>query len=426
MSQPRPQPRPIDFSLADFTHNDNPDVGHAPAEFLEWTAHEEIQWGMGFFEQVLGTSASPRITIIDRATGKPRQMINLTSYNYLGLNTHPEVIAAAMQGLKTFGLGASGSPRLSGLMAVHQELNEKLSAFKRKEDCVLFSGGVMGNIGAISAIMRKNDVLVIDELAHQSIVDGATLARCKLRTFTHNDANDLERVLKQGKDEGRRQLVAVEGVYSMDGDLANLPEITDVCERYGAGIYLDEAHSTLMFGKNGRGAAEHFDVEDKIAINYGTFSKSFGAVGGFVCASRDLILYMRCYATTYAFSCAPAPAIMAGLIKSLEVATRDSSLRDRLWENTAYFRGQLEKLGFNLGLTQSQVLPIILGVEREKLFRYTEALQKRGLFIQPVDYPAVPAHGTRFRVSMSAEYTRELMDEALNIIEDVLIRNKLD
>ena len=418
--------RPIDFSLADFTFNDNPDVYHAPADFMEWAGHEEIQWGMGFFEQVLGTSASPRITVIDRETGKPRQMINLTSYNYLGLNTHPEVIAAAIEGIKQFGLGASGSPRLSGYMAVHQELNQKLAAFKQKEECVLFSGGVMGNIGAISAILGKQDVLVLDELGHQSLVDGAKLAGCKLRTFTHNDVNDLERVLKQGKEEGRRQLIAIEGVYSMDGDLANLPDICECAERYGAGIYLDEAHSTLMFGKNGRGAAEHFGVEDKVGINYGTFSKSFGAVGGFVCASSDLILYMRCYATTYAFSCAPAPSIMAGLIKALEVATRDSTLRDRLWENTTYFRGHLERMGFNLGLSQSQVLPIILGVEREKLFRYTESMQKKGLFIQPVDYPAVPAHGTRFRISMSAEYTREVMDEALNIIEDVLIKNKLD
>jgi glycine C-acetyltransferase len=208
----------------------------------------------------------------------------------------------------------------------------------------------------------------------------------------------------------------------MDGDICKLPAIVEVCEQYKAPIYIDEAHSSLMFGKNGSGIAEHFDLEDKIGVSYGTLSKSFGAVGGFVAANASLVRYMRGYASAWNFSCAPSPIIVAGLLKALEVATRDSSLRDQLWSNTKYFKDRLSGMGLNLGYSESQVIPIIIGSSGELLFKFTAEMQTRGLFLQPIDYPAVPAHARRFRISMSSQLTKEDLDQALNIIEDVVAK----
>jgi glycine C-acetyltransferase len=210
----------------------------------------------------------------------------------------------------------------------------------------------------------------------------------------------------------------------MDGDLVKLPEISEVCERYNAPIYIDEAHSTLMFGENGRGVAEHFRMEDKVGVSFGTFSKSFGGVGGFVCSNARIIRYLKGYSSPWNFSCAPSPPIVAGLMKALEVATRDSSLRDKLWENVRYLKKGLTDLNLDLGETESQVIPIIIGSSGEKLMRYAEQIQKRGLFLQPVDFPAVPAHARRFRISVSSQLTKEDMDDVLNILEDVLVKGE--
>ena len=216
-------------------------------------------------------------------------------------------------------------------------------------------------------------------------------------------------------------MIIAEGVYSMDGDLAKIPEIVPLSEAYNAPIYLDEAHSTLMFGKNGGGVGEHFGLEDKIGMSYGTLSKSFGGVGGFVASNEKIIRYLKAYASSWNFSCAPSPPVVAGLIKALEVATRDSTLRDKLWENTAYMKKNIQSLGLDIGDCESQVIPIIIGPSGEKLFSFTGEMQLRGLFLQPIDYPAVPAHLRRFRISVSSQFTQEDMDRALNIIEDVIV-----
>jgi glycine C-acetyltransferase len=273
----------------------------------------------------------------------------------------------------------------------------------------------------MQGILRKGDLLIMDEKSHKSLVDGGTLSRAKIRLFDHNDPEHLNRILEENK--GKRTLVAVEGVYSMDGDLVRLPEIVEVCDNYPyVRIYIDEAHSTLMFGKTGKGVAEHFGLEDKIGISFGTLSKSFGGVGGFVCANARIIRYLKGYSSPYNFSCAPSPPIVAGLIKALEVATRDSSLRDKLWENTRIFKQNLKDLNLNMSGTESQVIPIIIGSSGELLFEMATAVQKRGLFLQPVDFPAVPAHTRRFRISVSSQLTREQIDEACNIIEDEIAK----
>jgi glycine C-acetyltransferase len=224
------------------------------------------------------------------------------------------------------------------------------------------------------------------------------------------------------KAKGKRCLVAVEGVYSMDGDLVKLPEVVELCEAFNAGLYVDEAHSTLMFGENGRGVGEHFGLEGKIGVSFGTLSKAFGGVGGFVCSNEKIIRYLKGYSSPWNFSCAPSPAVVGGLLKSLEVATRDSTLRDKLWENVKYLTENLKAMGLDLGGTESQVIPIIIGSSGEKLIEFASEIQRRGLFLQPVDFPAVPAHARRFRISGSAQLTKQEMDTALSIIEDVIAK----
>lgn len=408
------------YSLADFHFNDNPDVLSPPQDYQDWMEDPDVKVGFAFFLQQFLGAPKANTEILSSIDGQRRRVINLTSYNYLGLATHPEVIQAVKDNVDKYGLSASGAPLVSGTTDLHAKFAHQLAEFKQKEDCLLFSSGYGGNVGAIQGIMRKGDFVVMDEKGHKSLIDGVTLSGAKLLMFAHNDMNDLEAKLQQCK--GKRTLIVVEGVYSMDGDLVKLPEVVALSEKYHAPIYMDEAHSSLMFGPHGRGVGEHFGMEDKIGISYGTLSKSFGAVGGFICANANITRYMRGYASAWNFSCAPSPIIVAGLIKSLEVATRDSTLRDQLWSNTRYFKERLAGMGLNTGLTESQVIPIIIGSSGELLFKFTAEMQMAGLFLQPIDYPAVPAHARRFRISMSSQLTKNDMDNALDIIENVIAK----
>jgi 8-amino-7-oxononanoate synthase len=410
----------LDYSLADFFYNDNPDILSPPDDFEEWINDPRVRGSFRFFEQQFLEAPRSSSRVWSGVDGEKRNVVNLTSYNYLGLSTHPEVIQAAKEALDQYGMSASGAPLLSGTFDLHVELARKLAEFKQQEDCILFSSGLGGNMGAMQGILRKGDVLVLDEKIHKSLVDGGTLAGAKMLFFDHNDMSSLESMLEKAK--GKRTLVAVEGVYSMDGDLVKLPEVVELCEQYNAGIYIDEAHSTLMFGENGRGVAEHFGLEDKVGVSFGTLSKAFGGVGGFICSNERMIRYLKGYSSPWNFSCAPSPPVVGGLLKALEVATRNSDLRDRLWENTKYLTENLRSMGLNLGGTESQVIPIIVGSSGEKLIEFATEIQRRGLFLQPVDFPAVPAHARRFRISASAQLTKDEMDTALNIIEDVIAK----
>src|SRR3972149_3722544 len=331
------------FSLADFFFNDNPDVLTPPSDYLAWIGHGEIQSAMRFFEQQFLAAPRPDTEVMSHLEGGRRRVINMTSYNSLGLSSHPEVIQAAKEALDRYGLGASGAPLLSGTFDLHVQFASRLAEFKQKEDCLLYSSGLGGNLGAIQGLLRKGDVLILDEKCHKSLIDGGTLSGAKMLFFQHNDPASLEAML--AKSKGKRVLVAFEGVYSMDGDLVRLPEILEVCKQHKAATYIDEAHSTLMFGPNGRGVAEHFGLEHEIGMSFGTLSKSFGGVGGVVCSNAGIINYLKGYSSPWNFSCAPSPPVVAGLMKALEVATRDSSLRDAMWANVAYMKTALSGMG---------------------------------------------------------------------------------
>lgn len=404
-----------EFSLADFFHGEGEDPLTPPEEFTRW--REETAWAASLYEPALSAAPVPRTSIAIEGASRP--VINLSSYNYLGLVKHPETVAAAQAALAEYGTGACGSPMLSGMTQWHRRLGERLSEFLGREATLLFNSGFGGAMGSLAGCLRKGDVAVVDSRAHFSLIAGVTLSQAKLRTFAHNDPDSLDEVLT--REQGKRRLVVVEGVYSMDGDMANLPALVKVAERHRVGILIDEAHSILTCGPNGRGAPEHFGLGDKIGLQYATFSKAFAGVGGFVSGRREIIDYLRCYSTPYGFSCALPPSVVAGLLAGLEVAARDQGLRERLWANAEYFRAQLGALGLNTGESTTYIIPIIIGGDRALLYELGHRCRERGLFLAPVDYPSVPQDQVRFRASVTAAHTREDLDEALNIIEDTIV-----
>ena len=403
---------PAKLSLSNFLAGESRDPLQAPPSFTAWM--QAGAWAVELYEPELLAGADARTTI--RYDGKSQSVINLCSYNYLGLANHPDVIAAAHEALNTHGLGACGSPMLSGMTDLHRELESRIAKFLDREDAMLFNSGFGGALGTISGLLRKSDVAVLDNRSHLSLRDGAVLSRCRTEKFEHNDATSLDAALSH--KSGRRQLVIIEGIYSMDGDFGKLNELTDVAESHGASVFIDEAHSVLGCGKNGRGAAEQFGVEDRVPLVYGTFSKGFGALGGFVAGSKETLQYLRFYAHPYVYSCALPPVVIAGLLKALEIAMRDgAALRKVLWENADYFHEQLRELGIDTGASTSYVMPLVIG-DRERMYRLGHELRRRGLWVAPVDYPAVPQNRICFRACVTAKHTRADLDEALNILAD--------
>jgi glycine C-acetyltransferase len=405
---------PAKLSLSNFLAGESRDPLQAPPSFTAWM--QGVAWAVELYEPELLASADARTTI--RYDGKSQRVINLCSYNYLGLANHPDVVAAAHEALNTHGLGACGSPMLSGMTDLHRELESRIAKFLGREDAMLFNSGFGGALGTISGLLRKSDVAVLDNRSHLSLRDGAVLSRCRTEKFEHNDAESLDAALSH--KSGRRQLVILEGIYSMDGDFGKLTELTDVAASHDASVFIDEAHSVLGCGKHGRGAAEEFGVEDRVPLIYGTFSKGFGALGGFVAGSKETLQYLRFYAHPYVYSCALPPVVIAGLLKALEIAIRDGAgLRKVLWENADYFHEKLRELGLDTGMSTTYVMPIVIG-DRERMYRLGHELRRRGLWVAPVDYPAVPQNRICFRACVTAKHTRADLDEALNILSDTL------
>ena len=405
---------PAKLSLSNFLAGESDDPLQAPASFTNWMRLGA--WAVQLYEPELLASADAR-TVINYG-GKPRPVINLCSYNYLGLANHPEVLAAAHEALRTHGMGACGSPMLSGMTDLHRELERRVAKFLKREDAMLFNRGFGGALGTISGLLRKTDVALLDNRSHLSLRDGAVLSRCRTEKFEHNDPASLDAALSRHK--GRRQLVIVEGIYSMDGDFGNLKELIAVAESHGASVFIDEAHSMLACGEHGRGAAEKFGVEDRVPLLYGTFSKAFGALGGFVAGSKETLQYLRFYAHPYVYSCALPPVVIAAILKALELGTSQPELRAQLWENADYFHAQLRSLGLDTGESTTYVMPIVIA-DRERMYRLGHELRRRGLWVAPVDYPAVTQSRICFRACVTAMHTRADLDEALNILADTLV-----
>ena len=402
------------FNLSDFLVGQSDDPLRPPPIFTEW--HRAGAWASVLYEPELLGPADARTFI--NYDGKRLPVINLGSYNYLGLANRPEVIDAAHNALEKYGMGACGSPVLSGMTDLHRQLERRMAEFLQREDAMLFNSGFGGALGTISGMLRKTDVAILDNRSHLSLRDGAVLARSRLDRFEHNDPASLDEALTRSK--GKRRLVIIEGIYSMDGDFGSLDGLLDVADSHGASVFIDEAHSILGCGKHGRGAAEHFGVEDRFPLVYGTFSKAFGAVGGFVAGPKETIDYLRFFAHPYVYSCALPPVVIAAILTALEIGTRETQLRERLWENADYFRKQLNALGIDTGASTTYIMPIIIG-DRERMYRLGHELRARGLFVAPVDYPAVPRDRICFRACVTANHTRADLDEALNILEETIV-----
>jgi glycine C-acetyltransferase len=405
-----------EYSLADFFMSETSDPLVPPPDYVAW--RKATAWATSLYEPLLHGAAGPRI-LIDRG-GAVRPAINLSSYNYMAFAEDPQVIRAAQAALGRYGTGACGSPLLSGKSDLHGRLEERLSAFMQRPATMLYNSGFGGAMGCLAGLLRKGDVAVLDSKCHLCLIAGPNLARAKSVFFDHNDPQSLDEALTA--TTGKRRIVVVEGIYSMDGDMADLPALLEVTERHGVGMMIDEAHSILACGAHGRGVTEHFGVEDRVALVFATFSKGFASVGGFVSGNADTIAYLRYYSHPYGFSCALPPSVVAGLLEALELATRDDERRNRLRENTAYFRGKLLDLGLNLGQSTTHVVPIVIGSDRQALYELCHEMQEKGLFLAPVDYPSVPEDQLRYRAAITAAHTKQDLDEAVAIIEDTIVR----
>jgi 8-amino-7-oxononanoate synthase len=409
------KPEFSEYDYSNFYYGAGDDPLNLLRPFADWWS-EARPSGYYLYQEALGSAPTTHIRVKNGKTGRWQDLFNLASYNYLGISYRPEVKKAATEAIEKYGLGASGSPILSGNFDVHEEFVSELARFKDKEACIVFPTGYSANVGFISSLMRSGDTILLDQYSHASIVDGAILAKSKTVFFRHNNALDLERKIAGVKG---KKLVVVEGVYSMDGDMCFLPEILEVTKRHGARILIDEAHSTFLFGSNGRGVAEHFGLDQEVDFHLGTFSKSLGGQGGFVAGTRDLIDYVNAFARSRFFSCNLSPVITAGLLAGLRIAASEPQLRAKLWSNVAFLRRRFAEEGVDIGKSNSQVMPVMVNND-SRVLAVAEKIQDRGLFLNPVTYPAVPKHKSRLRISVSAAHTESDLEAAVQTIAGVL------
>ena len=373
----------------------------------------EFVRGLGLYPyfRMIASGQDPVVTM------NGTSVIMLGSNNYLGLTNHPEVKAAAAVALAAYGTGTAGSRFLNGTLDIHVELEERLAAFMRREAALTFSTGFQVNLGVISSLIDRKDTVVLDNLDHACILDGARLSFGRILKYQHNDMGSLEERLRS-IDSDRGSLIVVDGVFSMEGDLADLPRIVELAKRHHCRLMVDDAHGVGVMGEHGRGTAEHFGLEDDVDLVMGTFSKSLAAVGGFVAGSRPVVDWIKHHARSLIFSAAPPPASVASVIKALEVIEREPERRARLWDNTRYMKRELENLGYDTGASASPVIPLLVG-EDMTAFRMTMRLQEEGVFVNPVITPAVPPDRAMIRTSYMATHTRDHLDRALAAIAKV-------
>ena len=419
VESPPTAPGAMDYDYTNFYFGAGDDAFALLQPFDDWW-REARSSGYYLYELPIHSRPGTRIDVEDTKTGELRKgLVNFASYNYLGLSYRPEVIQAIKDAADHYGGGSSGSPILSGTTEIHQKLAQEVAAFKGKEAAMIFPSGYSANVGTIGGLMRSGDLIVADQYAHASVVDGMILSKAKSRFFRHNRVDDLERKIKgfNGK-----KLVIVEGVYSMDGDVPSLGDILEVCRRHGARLMIDEAHSAFVYGETGKGVVEDQGFDAEVDIHLGTFSKSLGGQGGYTAGTAQLINYLRGFSRSRFFSCALSPVVVAGVRKALELATNEPELRQKLWENVAYMQKLLADAQIPIGDSTSQVIPIMVR-DDARIFQIGEEIFREGVFINPVQYPAVGKHKSRFRMSISAAHSKEELEEGAAVIIRVLRRH---
>lgn len=352
------------------------------------------------------------------ATIDGKEVINLSSNNYLGLTTHPKLRRAAIDGIRKYGVGSGAVRTIVGTMKIHMELEEQIARFKGTEACVVFQSGFTANAGTVSAILGKEDLIISDELNHASIIDGCRLSRATIKVFKHKDIADCERILQETKDWNGHKLLITDGVFSMEGDIAPLPELCDLAEKYNCMMMVDDAHSSGVLGRNGRGTVDHLGCHGRVDIQVGTLSKAIGSIGGYVCGSRDLIEFLYHRGRPFLFSTSHPPSVTATCQAAFELLDSDpgEKLVKRLWSNTKFFKRRLKRLGFDTGKSQTPITPIMVG-EAGKAFEFSRELFQEGLLALAIGYPIVPEGKARLRTIVTATHKRADLERALQILD---------
>jgi glycine C-acetyltransferase len=368
-----------------------------------------------------GTALHPRVLEFEqraRSRFDGRDVINLASNNYLGLAAHPRMKEAAAQAAANLGAGSGAVRTIAGTMTLHVELEQRFAAFKGAEAAIMFQSGFAANSGTVAAILGKEDVIVSDQLNHASIIDGARLSRAEIKVFPHKDAAAADALLEETKAPGRHQLLITDGVFSMDGDIAPLPDLVEVAEKHGAIMMIDDAHASGVLGKNGRGTVDHFGVHGRVDIQVGTLSKAIGVLGGFIAGPQHLIDWLVNRGRPFLFSTSAPPAVAAACIEALNILEDSPEIIDRLWDRTNFFKKGLTHLGFDTGQSETPITPVIAG-EEAKAVELSRLLWEEGVFTPAIVYPTVAKGQSRVRTIVTADHTEEDLKEALDAFERV-------
>ena len=352
------------------------------------------------------------------ATFDGKKVINLSSNNYLGLNTHPRLREAALEATRRLGVGSGAVRTIAGTMRIHMELEEKIARFKNTEACVVFQSGFAANAGTVAAILKKGDIIISDELNHASVIDGCRLSRADIRVFPHKDVAAAEKLLQEAQSQPGHKLLISDGVFSMEGDIAPLPRLCDVAERYGAIMMVDDAHASGVLGRNGRGTIDHHGVHGRVHIQVGTLSKAIGSLGGYVCGSRDLIDFLYHRARPFLFSTSHPPSVTATCLAAFDVLEEEPERIARLWENTRFIKKGLQGLGFNTGMSETPITPVIVGAAK-LAHALSRRLFEEGVFAQGIGFPTVPEGKARVRTIVTATHTPQELQQALDVFARV-------
>jgi glycine C-acetyltransferase len=382
-----------------------------PLAFLGTELDTLKQQGLYRHLRILEAEQKPKTTF------DHRQVVNLSSNNYLGLTTHPRLREAALDATRRFGVGSGSVRTIAGTMEIHMELERRLAEFKKTEAVVVFQSGFTANAGTVAAVLTKDDVVVSDELNHASIIDGCRLSRATIKVFPHKDVAAARKVL-EGLPGGQRKLLITDGVFSMDGDLGALPDLCALAEEFGCIMMVDDAHASGVFGQNGRGTIDHFGMHGRVDIQVGTLSKAVGALGGYVAGSKTFIEFLYHRARPFLFSTSHPPAVAAACLAAIDVLIEEPQIIDRLWDNTRFFKAGLNALGFNTGLSESPITPVIAG-EGARAMKLSDRLFEEGVFAQGIAYPTVARDKARVRTIVTATHTRDELQFALDAFAKV-------
>ena len=346
-----------------------------------------------------------------------KTVVNLSSNNYLGLTTHPKLIEAAIQAIRDFGVGSGSVRTIAGTMAIHMELERRLAEFKKTEAVVVFQSGFAANAGTVASILTKDDVVISDALNHASIIDGSRLSRAAIKVFPHKDVAAARTILQE-LPATQRKLLITDGVFSMDGDLGRLPELCDLAEEFGCIMMVDDAHASGVFGANGRGTVDHFNMHGRVDIQVGTLSKAIGSLGGYVAGSRNFIEFLYHRARPFLFSTSHPPSVAASCLAAIDVLEQEPEIIDRLWDNTRFFKAGLASLGFDTGGSESPITPVIAG-EGSRAMKLSDRLFEEGVFAQGIAFPTVARDKARVRTIVTATHTKDELQFALDAFKRV-------